>query len=147
MLLFIGRKHHFESFGTADSDLVILLKLGRRRIFMPAVLILQGWHANAIKIATSGDCGCDSKWISHLHALWLRFSRHRKVSDRARKTRRRVCRQRLYLESDGLAVDLYFAPLAELTKRIRKERVRKWVIEIKQIKRRTGAPRPRSSRR
>src|SRR5207237_570334 len=80
---FIGRKHHFESFCAADADLVILLELGGRRIFVPTVLVLYCRSIDAIEIAAPGYCRCNGNWIAHLHAFWFCLSRHREVSARA----------------------------------------------------------------
>src|SRR5205823_3367415 len=135
LLLFIRREDHFESLRAADSNLVIILELGRRRIFMPTAVIFHGRRINTIEITPSGNYRCDSNRIAYLHTLWLRFCRHCEIPDRTRKARRSVWWQRFDLECHGFTVDLNLAPLAELAEWFGKKRVGEWVVEIKQIKR------------
>src|SRR5438132_837852 len=79
----IRRNNGLESFRAADTNIVVLLELGRWRIFVPAVLILKGRHIDAIEIAASGDCRCYGNRVAGLHILWLGVRRHREISDRA----------------------------------------------------------------
>src|SRR5947208_4106130 len=113
---------------------------------MPAAFILDHGCIHAIEIAAPCNCRCDSDRIAHLHALRLRVSYHGKTSNCSRETRRRVRWQRLHLERYGLAADLYVPTFAELGKWIREKRIRKWIILIEQIERRTGTGGVPSSR-
>ena len=105
---------------------------------MPSALVFNDWRIDAVKIAAARNCIRDGDGITHLYALWLRIGGHREISNCARKTGRRIWRQRLYLKCHRFAFDLNLTAFAKLIEWIRKERIGEWVILIKQVERRTG---------
>ena len=133
LLFLVWRQHRLECFCSADANFIILLELGRWRIFVPAALVFHNRGIDAIKVAAARYAGCDGDRVAYLNTLGLRIHCHRKIPNRTGKTRRCIRRQWLYVELHRLAPNLYVASLANLSKRIAKERIRERVIQIKEI--------------
>src|SRR6266480_2047805 len=130
LLILVRRNDHLESLCAADTNFIVLFELGRRRIFMPAAVILEERRIHPIEIAASRDCCCDCDRITYLHALRLGIGCHGKASNRSRETRRRIWWQRFYFKRHRVTADLDVATFAELRKWIREKGIRKGIVEI-----------------
>ena len=83
LLVLVRRNHRLEGLCAADANFIVLFELGRRRIFMPAAVILEQRRIHPIEIAAPRDCCCDCDWITYLHALRLGIGCHGKASNRS----------------------------------------------------------------
>ena len=113
---------------------------------MPAMLTLQDWRVDPIEVAAAGDCRCYGNRIANLHAGRLGVRRHREISHRAGKVRRRIWRQGFHFKTYRVTFDLYFPTFGQLSEGVRKEWIVKWITEVEGIEGRASARRARLAR-
>src|SRR6266576_5268370 len=104
------------------------------------MVICECRRGHAIKIAAARHRRRHCNRVSNLHTFRIGIDRHGEISDCSGKVRRRVGRQRLYVECQQLALDRYILFLGGSSERIRKERIREKVVHVKSVERgtRTG---------
>src|SRR4029077_8417684 len=130
LLVLVRRNHRLEGLCAANANFIVLFELGRRRIFVPAPIVLEQWSIHPIEIAAARDSCCDCDWITYLHALRLGVGCHGKASNRSGETGRRIWWQRFYFKRHRVTADLDVAAFADLCKWVREKWIRKRIIEI-----------------
>src|SRR6476659_7182156 len=130
LLILVRRNHRLEGLCATNANFIVLFELGRRRIFMPAPIVLEQRSIHPIEIAATRDCCCYCDRITYLHALRLGIGCHGKTSNRSREAGRRIWWERFYFKRHRVTADLNDTTSTELRKWIREKRIRKRIVLI-----------------
>src|SRR5204862_6749908 len=113
---------------SADTDVIVLFTLRRRRIVVPTPSVLECGPIHPIKISAAGDWRCYGDRISDLDGFRSCIGGHGEIANRSGEIRRRIRRKRFHVERGGFALNRQLGSLAHAAKGGAEKRIGERII-------------------